>query len=163
MTAAAERQSNEDLESPASDGTVSPKKRTPLPKAQLFIVLLIQFCEPISAGVIYPFMPQFVRDTGITRGDEAKVGHYAGIIVRAVSTSSFGRRPNGKSGIGILLWGMRNCVLLGDRLRCIRTPAHLVTRTPGTLSSDRFVWLLENILASGALSVCTRRFQWQYR
>lgn len=62
----------------------SPKsqpKRTPLPKLQLFIVYLIQFVEPVIASVIYPFIIQFVRDTGVTDGDERKTGYYAGIIV----------------------------------------------------------------------------------
>lgn len=56
-------------------------KPTPLPKFQLFIVLLIQFGEPITGVVIYPFVNQFVRETGITNGDERKTGYYAGIIV----------------------------------------------------------------------------------
>lgn len=54
--------------------------RTPLPKLQLFIISSIQFAEPITALVIYPFINQFVRDTGITRGDERKTGYYAGVI-----------------------------------------------------------------------------------
>jgi hypothetical protein len=58
------------------------EKPTPLPKFQLSIVYLIQFAEPITALVIYPFVNQFVRETGITNGDERKTGYYAGIIVR---------------------------------------------------------------------------------
>ena len=57
-------------------------KPTPLPKLQLFILFLIQFSEPIAALVIYPFINQFVRETGITQGDERKTGYYAGVIVR---------------------------------------------------------------------------------
>jgi len=57
------------------------RRPTPLPKFQLFIVFLIQFAEPVTALVIYPFVNQFVRDTGITRGDETKTGYYAGMIV----------------------------------------------------------------------------------
>ena len=57
-------------------------KPTPLPRLQLFIVFLIQFSEPVTALVIYPFINQFVRETGITQGDERKTGYYAGIIVR---------------------------------------------------------------------------------
>ena len=57
------------------------EKPTPLPKFQIFIVLLIQFGEPITALVIYPFVNQFVRETGIINGDERKTGYYAGIIV----------------------------------------------------------------------------------
>jgi len=56
-------------------------ERTPLPKLQLAIVFLIQFAEPITALVVYPFVNQLVRETGITGGDESKTGYYAGIIV----------------------------------------------------------------------------------
>ncbi|KAJ7595181.1 hypothetical protein C8J56DRAFT_738704, partial [Mycena floridula] len=57
------------------------KQRTPLPRFQLCVIFLLQFSEPISATVIYPFIPEFVRKTGITRGDDSKTGYYAGIIV----------------------------------------------------------------------------------
>ena len=56
-------------------------ERTPLPRLQLAIVFLIQFAEPVTATVIYPFVNQLVRETGITGGDEAKTGYYAGIVV----------------------------------------------------------------------------------
>ncbi|KAJ7671519.1 major facilitator superfamily domain-containing protein [Mycena polygramma] len=64
-------------------GTHVSKTRTPIPKFQVAIVLLIQFAEPITALVIYPFVIQFVRDTGITRGEEAKTGFYAGLLESA--------------------------------------------------------------------------------
>jgi hypothetical protein len=63
----------------ATDNTGKP---TPLPKFQIFIVYLIQLAEPITGLVIYPFINQFVRETGITHGDERRTGYYAGIIVR---------------------------------------------------------------------------------
>lgn len=56
------------------------KKVTPLPKIQIFILLLVMIAEPISSTVIYPFVNQFVKDTGITHGDARKVGHYAGFL-----------------------------------------------------------------------------------
>ncbi|EKM78039.1 hypothetical protein AGABI1DRAFT_42398 [Agaricus bisporus var. burnettii JB137-S8] len=59
------------------------EKATPLPKMQIFIIMLVMLAEPISSTVIYPFVNQFVRDTGITGGDERKVGHYAGFIESA--------------------------------------------------------------------------------
>ena len=69
-------------ESLARTRTVSDSKPTPLPKLQIFILFLTMFSEPITGLVIYPFVNQFVRETGITQGDERKTGHYAGIIVR---------------------------------------------------------------------------------
>ena len=65
----------------SSQNVQQERKRTPLPKLQLFITNLIQFAEPVTALVIYPFINQFVRDTGITNGDETKTGYYAGVIV----------------------------------------------------------------------------------
>ena len=62
--------------------TVSDSEPTPLPKLQIFILFLTLFSEPIAGLVIYPFINQFVRETGITGGDERKTGYYAGIIVR---------------------------------------------------------------------------------
>lgn len=55
--------------------------RNSLPKGQLAIVYAIQIAEPLSGTVIYPFLPEFVRRTGITGGDEAMTGYYSGIIV----------------------------------------------------------------------------------
>jgi len=43
----------------------------------------MQFCEPIAAAVILPFVFRLVNETGVTQGDEDKTGYYAGIIVRA--------------------------------------------------------------------------------
>ena len=62
--------------------TVSISKPTPLPKLQISIIFLTLFSEPITAMVIYPFINQFVRETGVTQGDENKTGYYAGIVVR---------------------------------------------------------------------------------
>jgi hypothetical protein len=42
------------------------------------------------ALVIYPFIIQFVRDTGVTGGDESQTGYFAGLIVRLHGT--FGQK-----------------------------------------------------------------------
>ncbi|KAJ7888283.1 major facilitator superfamily domain-containing protein [Mycena leptocephala] len=75
----------------------APTKPNPIPKFQLFILLLIQFAEPMTALVIYPFVIQFVRDTAITGGDETKTGFYAGLlessffVSEALTVYQFGR------------------------------------------------------------------------
>ncbi|EEB91216.1 hypothetical protein MPER_10459 [Moniliophthora perniciosa FA553] len=58
-------------------------RTTPLPKLQIILVLLIISTEPITATVIYPFIPEFIRLTGITNGDEKRTGYYAGVIMLA--------------------------------------------------------------------------------
>lgn len=61
---------------------------TPLPKTQLAILLLVQMPEQLTASVIYPFVNQLVRSTGITGGDERKTGYYAGLIVCCFSADT---------------------------------------------------------------------------
>lgn len=55
---------------------------TPLPWAQLLIVLLIQCSGSMAQFALLPFINQFVRETGVTRGDETRTGYFAGIMVR---------------------------------------------------------------------------------
>lgn len=65
------------------DGCEANKKDpTPLPWLQLSIIYLIQFAEPVTATVIYPFINQFIQETGITKGDERRTGYFVGMIVR---------------------------------------------------------------------------------
>ena len=65
-----------------------PAKETPLPKLQLFFLLYLQLAEPITSTVIYPFVNQLVRQTGVTGGDERKTGYFAGLIVRPINRPS---------------------------------------------------------------------------
>ncbi|TRM58651.1 major facilitator superfamily domain-containing protein [Schizophyllum amplum] len=66
-----------------------PKKETPLPLRQLSIVYLIQFCEPLTGLVIYPFIAELVQETGITGGDPKAIGYYAGIVESLFFFSEF--------------------------------------------------------------------------
>jgi len=65
---------------PSSLPKLPPGPVTPLPRLQITLTLLIQASEPITAEVIYPFIPEFIRRTGVTGGNESKTGYYAGII-----------------------------------------------------------------------------------
>ncbi|KIM54845.1 hypothetical protein SCLCIDRAFT_1221664 [Scleroderma citrinum Foug A] len=56
------------------------KNKTPLPKFQLSLVLLLVLAEPISAQYIFPFINQLIRELGVTGGDDRKIGYYAGLI-----------------------------------------------------------------------------------
>ncbi|KAF8969121.1 major facilitator superfamily multidrug-resistance, DHA1 sub-family [Flammula alnicola] len=71
------------LTTPGDNEAVELDKPTPLPKFQLLSVYLIQLAEPITALVIYPFINQFIRETGVTNGDERRTGYYAGVIESA--------------------------------------------------------------------------------
>ena len=85
------------------------EKPTPLPKFQIFVVLLIQIAEPITGLVIYPFVNQFVRESGITNGEDRKTGYYAGIIVRWSLRVS-------KIVLGLLIILPRNLLFFWQRL-----------------------------------------------
>lgn len=59
-----------------------PTKETPIPWGQFSLVLFLQLSEPLTSQVIYPFVPQLIREIGITDGDETRVGYYVGLMVR---------------------------------------------------------------------------------
>ncbi|KAJ7654291.1 major facilitator superfamily domain-containing protein [Mycena rosella] len=53
--------------------------RTPLPKRQLAILMLVQICEPLVSQSIYPYINELISELGIA-SDEKKVGYYAGLM-----------------------------------------------------------------------------------
>jgi len=71
----------QDEETPLLQHVNAPRKSTPLPKAQLFLVLLIRLAEPITANSISPYISELVTEFSIAEGDRRKVGYYMGIIV----------------------------------------------------------------------------------
>ncbi|EGN99216.1 hypothetical protein SERLA73DRAFT_55143 [Serpula lacrymans var. lacrymans S7.3] len=87
-------------------------RRTPLPKIQLSILLFIQLAEPVTCTVIYPFVNQLVRQTGITGGDERKTGYFAGLIeslfyaTEAITVLQWGRVSDRMGRKPILLVGL---------------------------------------------------------
>ncbi|KAG2042650.1 MFS general substrate transporter [Suillus americanus] len=58
----------------------SKKPKTPLPKLQIGILMTLQLVEPVASMSIFPYINQLIRELGITGGDDAAVGYYAGII-----------------------------------------------------------------------------------
>ncbi|KAG0702465.1 major facilitator superfamily domain-containing protein [Suillus ampliporus] len=85
---------------------------TPLPKIQLAILLLVQMPEQLTASVIYPFVNQLVRSTGITGGDERRTGYYAGLIesmyytVEAITVLQWGRVSDHIGRKSVILVGL---------------------------------------------------------
>ncbi|KAJ8688846.1 hypothetical protein PTI98_013591 [Pleurotus ostreatus] len=71
--------SGSEVEIPRNTNTAD-ARRTPLPWFQFSIVLFLQLAEPLTSSIIYPFVPQLVREIGVTGGDEAKVGYYVGLL-----------------------------------------------------------------------------------
>ncbi|KAG2075779.1 MFS general substrate transporter [Suillus decipiens] len=65
---------------PLVPAEISKKPKTPLPKLQIGILMILQLVEPIASMSIFPYINQLIRELGITGGDDAAVGYYAGII-----------------------------------------------------------------------------------
>ncbi|CAK5278620.1 unnamed protein product [Mycena citricolor] len=101
--------------------SLNPGPSTPLPKLQITIAALLQAGEGFAGTVIFPFVPKFVQDTGITGGDERKTGYWAGVLeslffitkflsvyIWARAADRFGRRPIiliGPLGLAVSLFG----------------------------------------------------------
>ncbi|KAI4524850.1 MFS general substrate transporter [Schizophyllum commune Loenen D] len=108
-------------------------KETPLPLRQLAIVYLIQFCEPLTGLVIYPFIAELVQETGITGGNDKTTAFYAG---GAVQESLFFF----SEFLTCMLWG-RLSDYHGRRPILLIAPFGLAVATYGFGLSKTF-WLL---------------------
>ncbi|KAJ7026612.1 major facilitator superfamily domain-containing protein [Mycena alexandri] len=85
--------------------------RTPLPKFQLAIIMLVQVCEPLASQSIYPYINQLVSELDITGGDEKKVGYYAGLeslffLTEALTVLQWSRASDRVGRKPILLLGL---------------------------------------------------------
>ncbi|KAG2138611.1 major facilitator superfamily domain-containing protein [Suillus bovinus] len=70
----------DDEETPLLHRAEQPTTKTPLPWDQFWIVLLLEMPDLVTSHTLAPFIPQLIRDIGVTNGDESQVGHYAGIL-----------------------------------------------------------------------------------
>ncbi|KAF8713430.1 hypothetical protein AX14_012984 [Amanita brunnescens Koide BX004] len=100
-----------------SDHHDKERKRTPIPKSQLAILLLLLSCELYTGSSILPYINQLIGDLGITGGDNAKVGYYAGLIeslffvAEAATILQWGRISDCIGRKPVLLIGLMGSVL----------------------------------------------------
>ncbi|PFH51071.1 hypothetical protein AMATHDRAFT_143366 [Amanita thiersii Skay4041] len=92
-------------------------KSTPLPKLQIYILMILQLCEPIAYFSIYPYINRLVSELDITGGDIRKVGYYAGLIeslyyaTEAVTVLQWSRASDHLGRKPILLFGLAGTAL----------------------------------------------------
>ncbi|KAG2106606.1 major facilitator superfamily domain-containing protein [Suillus discolor] len=70
----------DDEETPLLQRPEQPTAKTPLPWDQFWILLLLEMPDFLSSRTLAPFIPQLIRDIGVTHGDESQVGRYVGIL-----------------------------------------------------------------------------------
>ncbi|KAI9445817.1 MFS general substrate transporter [Russula earlei] len=70
-----------DEETPLLQHSNAPRKPTPLPKAQFFLLLLLRLAEPITSHSISPYISELVSNLSIVDGDRRMIGYYTGMIV----------------------------------------------------------------------------------
>jgi hypothetical protein len=117
-----------------SDHHDKERKRTPIPKSQLAILLLLLSCELYTGSSILPYINQvnllyfamaaacsyfnlkLIGDLGITGGDNAKVGYYAGLIVELINKPKAKTGRNIVSGISVFCCGSRNHPAMGQNI-----------------------------------------------
>jgi hypothetical protein len=134
-----------------------------VPRLQLFVVLLIQISEPITATVIYPFVNQFVRATGVTKGDERKTGYYAGLIVRISFLFAY-QSPNAAlTGISVLSSRSPHRVSVGLAERPGRAKTCLTPCTVGTRILHAGIRSVKSFPVPCNVQIHARRVQRQHR
>ncbi|KAH8087430.1 putative MFS transporter [Filobasidium floriforme] len=63
----------------ASSAPLSSSGRTPLPVAQLAVLMIVRLAEPISYTSLFPYINQQVGELGIAENED-RVGYYSGVV-----------------------------------------------------------------------------------
>ncbi|WWC89979.1 uncharacterized protein L201_004909 [Kwoniella dendrophila CBS 6074] len=105
------------LNSPTSPSRI--KGQTPLPFAQIAVLMGVRLAEPIAYTVIFPFVNQMVEELGVTDNPD-RVGFYSGLVESvfafvqfftvyhwAILSDKVGRKP-------VILFGLVGVVISGS-------------------------------------------------
>lgn len=150
---------SDNVERPQSayNGANSDKKMmTPLPTLQLFILLYLQLAEPLTSTVVYPFVNQLVRETGVTGGDERKTGYYAGLIVRLRFFCTYVNAHADELSSGIIFLCDRSHLrsTMGQTIRQIRPETYSALRSRWPHHFHSLLWPVEELLGLDTESMC---------
>ncbi|THH28711.1 hypothetical protein EUX98_g5490 [Antrodiella citrinella] len=74
---------------------LSLRQTTRLPKAQIAVLLVAYFTQPVACTVIYPFIAKLVAELDLINGDISKIGYYSGL---------FDALPLLSEAVAILYW-----------------------------------------------------------
>ncbi|KAH9158769.1 major facilitator superfamily domain-containing protein, partial [Lactarius sanguifluus] len=106
-----------DEETPLLHDSGAQRKPTPLPKTQLFLLLLVRLAEPIASYSISPYISELVSGLSIVGGDKRKVGYYTGLLMslhyaaEAVTVLQWSRCSDHIGRKPILLLGLAGSVV----------------------------------------------------
>lgn len=106
-----------DEETPLLHDGGAQRKPTPLPKTQLFLLLLVRLAEPIASHSISPYISELVSGLSIVGGDKRKVGYYTGLLMslhyaaEAVTVLQWSRCSDHIGRKPILLLGLAGSVV----------------------------------------------------
>jgi len=105
----------------------------------------MQFCEPITTTVIFPFIFRLVNETGVTEGNEDRIGYYAGIIVRHLPFSPRSTALSVWTGVDVLSRRDSLRPTMGKTLRQDRPQASRAGRAIGPHALDALFWSLTDL------------------
>ena len=116
----------------------------------------MQFREPLTATVIFPFVFRLVNETGVTKGNEDRTGYYAVIILRSfllpLGLSIHYRRSISSTGVDILSCRDSLRLAMGKNIMQDRPYTSRFDLAIGTHALDAQLW-------SFAVLPCSRRQQ----
>ncbi|GAC93738.1 potential transmembrane protein [Pseudozyma hubeiensis SY62] len=130
-----------------------PRKASPLPRKQLFVLCLMRMTEPISFTVIFPFVNAMLRANLPPSVPDSQLGYYAGLVESAFAFVQFltifwwarlsdrvGRKP-------ILLIGLFGSFLSVNAFGFAKTfPQMVLARSIAGLMNGNIV-ILKSVLA----------------
>ncbi|WWD10081.1 hypothetical protein V865_008214 [Kwoniella europaea PYCC6329] len=107
------------MNSPISPSRMKAKGQTPLPFAQIAVLMGVRLAEPIAYTVIFPFVNQMVEELGVTDNPD-RIGFYSGLVESVFAFVQFftvyhwaklsdkiGRKP-------VILFGLIGVVVSGS-------------------------------------------------